>query len=164
MLVSLERLALMAAAARVGGGRVALCHGCFDILHPGHVYHLQLARVGCSRLFVTVSSDAVCSKKGAGRPVFPAPVRAAMLAALRVVDAVALVSGEDAVEPILEIRPDVYAKGWDRAIEPASSRLEAEKSALASYGGEMRFTDAIVGGSSTSLASFFSEQHGPDQG
>ena len=35
------------------------CHGCFDIVHPGHIRYLRFARSLGDVLIVTVSSDDV---------------------------------------------------------------------------------------------------------
>ena len=59
------------------GGRLAArpvseivqCHGCFDLMHVGHIRHLQAARAMGDLLVVTVTADAYVGK-GAGRPAF----------------------------------------------------------------------------------------------
>ena len=34
-----------------------LCHGCFDIVHPGHLRHLQYAKSKSDILIVSVTAD-----------------------------------------------------------------------------------------------------------
>src|SRR5437764_50988 len=41
---TLENLLKLREAARAEGKVVVHCHGCFDIVHPGHVAHLQFAK------------------------------------------------------------------------------------------------------------------------
>ena len=92
------------------GKRVALCHGCFDILHVGHVRHFLSAKRGSDILVVTVTPDQFVGK-GPNRPVFPGHQRAELIAALEIVDAVALNEWDGAVETLRALRPDVFVKG-----------------------------------------------------
>ena len=91
------------------GRPFVLAHGCFDIFHVGHLLHLRAAaRLG--RLFVSITDDPFVSK-GAGRPIFSAAKRAALIAELRCVHAVFVTDG--AVAAITCLSPDVYVKGPD---------------------------------------------------
>ena len=82
------------AADRIAGWKaqrlkVGFTNGCFDLLHRGHLYSLEQASRRVDRLVVGVNSDASARRlKGAGRPVQDLATRAAVLAALRVVDLV----------------------------------------------------------------------------
>ena len=82
------------AAASAGartGERVVLANGVFDLLHVGHARYLAAARSLGDRLVVAVNGDrSTAALKGAGRPVVPAADRAAVVAALRGVDAVVI--------------------------------------------------------------------------
>src|SRR5580765_8502985 len=93
----------------VGG---VLCHGCFDILHYGHIRHLEQAKAShpSAPLTVTVTEDQFI-RKGPGRPFFPAEIRAECLAALACVDHVAIDHGATGLAAIEVIRPSVYVKG-----------------------------------------------------
>jgi D-beta-D-heptose 7-phosphate kinase / D-beta-D-heptose 1-phosphate adenosyltransferase len=112
---------------RAAGGTVVATGGCFDLLHPGHVTTLEAARSLGDCLVVLVNSDASVRRlKGPGRPLVPEQDRAAVLAALRCVDAV-LVFDEDTPEAALErLRPDIWAKGGDYAASdlPESAVIE----------------------------------------
>ena len=135
------RLAELAAAVRTWqdlGERVALCHGCFDILHYGHALHLAAARAIADRLVVTVTPDRYV-RKGSGRPVFTAEQRLYLLASLRVVDGVALNEWPTAAETMRVLRPDMYVKGIDYA-GVSHVGLNEEREAAAALGIEMRFT------------------------
>src|SRR5262245_37165916 len=92
---------------RAGGARVVLANGVFDLLHVGHVRYLEDARRLGDRLIVAVNGDhATARLKGPGRPVLPAAERAALVAALRCVDAV-VVFEEPSADAILErLGPD----------------------------------------------------------
>jgi len=96
-----EVSAVKAAVEAAGAKRVVLANGCFDPLHVGHTRYLQDARTHGDFLVVALNGDAGTRRlKGAGRPVLPAADRAAVVAALRGVDAV-LVFDDDDVARIL---------------------------------------------------------------
>ncbi|MEM9662843.1 MAG: adenylyltransferase/cytidyltransferase family protein, partial [Planctomycetota bacterium] len=65
-------------SARERGAKVVLCHGCFDIVHPGHVRHLRQARSMGDVLVVSITGVAHINK-GAGRPLIPQELRAVNL-------------------------------------------------------------------------------------
>ena len=50
------------------GKSVGLCHGCFDMLHIGHVRHFNSASKKCDYLFVSITPDQYVNK-GPNRPV-----------------------------------------------------------------------------------------------
>ena len=91
---------------------VVQAHGAFDLLHLGHVRHLEAARRLGDVLVVTVTADRFVNK-GPGRPVFNEGLRAEMLAALEYVDWVAINPSPDAVSAIAAIKPVIYVKGQD---------------------------------------------------
>ncbi|MCP3905650.1 MAG: adenylyltransferase/cytidyltransferase family protein [Planctomycetes bacterium] len=136
-------------AAQADGLVVVMCHGCFDLVHPGHVRHLQqAARLG-DRLLVTVTADSLLGK-GPDRPLIPQELRAENLAALDCVDWVAI-SENPTATPLLEtIRPDVYVKGreYEHNQDP---RFEQEKEVVQRHGGRVVFTSGDVVFSSTAL-------------
>ena len=152
----IQPLAVIAArlqAARRAGQKVAQCHGCFDLLHIGHIRHLQSARRMGDVLVVTVTSDRYVNK-GPGRPAFPERVRAEALAALDCVDFVAIDQSPTAVEAIGVLQPDYYVKGQEfagsRHLPP---RLQAEVDAVRAAGGDVRFTHEPVYSSTALLQS-----------
>ncbi len=135
--------------AQADGETVVLCHGCFDIVHPGHVRHLQhAARLG-ERLVVSITGDALMDK-GEGRPLIPEELRAENLAALDCVDWVVVDEEPTAAELLGLIRPDVYVKGreYEHNSDP---RFQTEKEVVERYGGRLVFTSGDVVFSSTAL-------------
>jgi rfaE bifunctional protein nucleotidyltransferase chain/domain len=120
---SLEAVRARLAEHRRRGQRIVLANGCFDLLHVGHVRYLEGAKREGDVLVVGVNDDAsVRALKGAGRPVLPAPDRAALVAALAAVDYV-VVFDSLTVVPLLEaLRPDVHAKGTDYTPETVPER------------------------------------------
>jgi D-beta-D-heptose 7-phosphate kinase/D-beta-D-heptose 1-phosphate adenosyltransferase len=127
------------------GFRVGFTNGCFDLLHPGHVHLLQQARAACDRLVVGLNSDASVKRlKGATRPVQGEAARAAVLASLADVDAVALFE-EDTPETLLRLlRPDVLVKGADYRLDQVVGREFVE-----SYGGRVMLAELLPGNSTT---------------
>ena len=115
------------------GKQIVLAHGVFDCLHVGHCRYLRAARALGDVLVVTITPDEHVGK-GPGRPVFPAEVRAEVLAALSCVSLVAVNRWPTAVEVIRLLKPHVYAKGADAA---GSERLEEERRAVEECGGRV---------------------------
>src|SRR6476661_3536034 len=108
--LSLEELLEFRLASQEAGKTVVHCHGCFDIVHPGHIHHLQHARSLGDVLIVSVSADSHVNK-GVDRPLIPEDLRAASLAALECVDRVYLNPLPAAVELLDILCPDIYVKG-----------------------------------------------------
>jgi D-beta-D-heptose 7-phosphate kinase / D-beta-D-heptose 1-phosphate adenosyltransferase len=137
-----------AARVRAAGGTVVAAGGCFDLLHAGHVALLQAARRTGDCLVVCVNSDAsVRRRKGGGRPLVPVADRIRVLRALECVDAVA-VFDEDTPERLLaDLRPHIWAKGGDYALE----RLP-EAPLVESWGGQVVLFPYLDGRSTTGIA------------
>jgi len=137
----------VAARARAAGGKVVATGGCFDLLHAGHVTMLEAARALGDCLVVCLNSDeSVRRLKGRDRPLITEEDRAAVLGALASVDAVA-VFDEDTPEAVLErLRPDIWAKGGDYALDELP---EAE--VLRRWGGEAVILPYVEGRSTTRL-------------
>ena len=153
--VSVEELAERVAAFKAAGKRVAHCHGCFDLVHPGHIKHLQAARRLADALVVTVSPDRFVDK-GPGRPAFPEQLRAESIAALECVDFAAVNQWPTAEETIRLLRPDFYVKGQEFELsENRTEKLRREVEALREAGGEMRFTHEFVSSSTALLKEHF---------
>ncbi|MBF0426630.1 MAG: adenylyltransferase/cytidyltransferase family protein [Magnetococcales bacterium] len=150
-ILTLNDLARKAAELKQQGETVVLCHGTFDLLHPGHIRHLRRASEEGSRLLVTVTADPYVNK-GPGRPVFHHDLRAENLASLACVDYVAINHDVTAVPVINLVRPDVYVKGQDykAAEDDITGNITIEQKAVESFGGRVFYTNEIVF-SSTSL-------------
>ena len=120
--------------------KVGLCHGGFDLLHPGHVKHFESAKKLCDILFVSVTSDEfVSERKGSGRPIFTDKLRAYMIASIIFVDYVVISNFKTGIEIIKILGPDYYIKGPDYK-ENNDKDLTSEKKAIASIGGKIKYT------------------------
>src|ERR1700733_9135043 len=107
---SLHQVATDLDTHRAEGRKIVLCHGVFDPLHIGHIRHFEQARKFGDILVVTVTPDRFVNK-GPHRPVFPQDLRAEAIAALALVDFVAVNEWPMAIETIKLLKPDVYVKG-----------------------------------------------------
>lgn len=125
------------------GDKIVHAHGCFDLLHLGHMKYLEAAKSAGDVLVVSVTADKYVNK-GLNRPVFSQSQRAEMLAALSIVDFVLVNDHESAVPVIMAIKPKFYAKGKDYANSPDDVRLEQERKAVEAHGGKIIFTDEIT--------------------
>ena len=122
-------------------------NGVFDILHRGHASYLAQARNFGASLVVGVNSDASVKLLGKGddRPINSQEDRMALLAALESVDLVILFANKTPVELIKRVRPDVYVKGGDYAIETL-----AETEVVKAWGGQAYAIPFIYDRSTTS--------------
>jgi rfaE bifunctional protein nucleotidyltransferase chain/domain len=119
------------------GRRVVFTNGVFDLLHVGHVRALADARSRGDFLVVGVNSDSsVAELKSPELPLNPENERIEILCALECVDYVTLFSDRSADPILLELRPDIHAKGTDYTEETVP-----ERETVLSYGGRI----AIVG-------------------
>jgi rfaE bifunctional protein kinase chain/domain/rfaE bifunctional protein nucleotidyltransferase chain/domain len=148
-LCTLDELLSRREAARSAGRTVVHCHGCFDIVHPGHIRHLQFARSLGDVLVVSVSADPHVGK-GVNRPLIPDDLRAASVAALECVDWVYVNPHPTAVPLLDAMRPDVYVKGseYEQSRDP---RFLAERETVTRHGGRVVFSTCDVVYSSTAL-------------
>ena len=132
---------------RQQGLRIGFTNGCFDILHPGHVKVLTVARAACDRLIVGLNSDASVKRlKGEGRPVQDEHARAEVLAALEAVDLVAIFEEDTPIGLITKVRPNVLVKGGDYTREQVVGYDIVEAA-----GGAVMLVDILQGFSTTSL-------------
>lgn len=92
---------------------VVMTTGCYDVLHAGHVRHLERSRAHGTKLIVALNSDvSVKGLKGPERPINPQAQRKTVLEALRCVDEVRIFDQLDAQDLIQEIQPDVLTAGY----------------------------------------------------
>ena len=122
---------------------VIMCHGAFDLVHPGHVRHLMYAKSKADILIASITDDTHISKAHF-RPFVPQQLRAMNLAALELVDYVMIDSHPTPLENIRTLQPDFFAKGYEYFNGGVHPKTQEEIDALAKYGGEMIFTPGDV--------------------
>tara|TARA_E500000178_G_scaffold356708_1_gene437688 strand:+ start:4686 stop:6224 length:1539 start_codon:yes stop_codon:yes gene_type:complete len=130
--------------------KIILCHGNFDVVHPGHIRHLTYAKSKADILVVSITADRYI-KKGTYRPFVPENIRATSLAAFEMVDYVVVDDNEKPLNLLKEIKPNFFAKGFEYSSGGLPPATEEEKNLVEKYGGEMIFTPGDIVYSSTSL-------------
>jgi rfaE bifunctional protein kinase chain/domain/rfaE bifunctional protein nucleotidyltransferase chain/domain len=123
--------------------KVIMCHGTFDIVHPGHVRHLLYAKSKGDILVASLTADAHIAKANF-RPFVPQELRAFNLAALEAVDFVVIDNDPTPIKHISIIKPDYFAKGYEYTRNGLHPRTAEEKAAIEAYGGEIIFTPGDI--------------------
>jgi len=119
--------------------KVIMCHGTFDLVHPGHIRHLMYAKDHADVLVASLTSDSHINKANF-RPFVPQDLRAMNLAALECVDYVIIDDNETPIENLKFIQPDFFAKGYEYSAEGIHPKTREEMAVIESYGGELLFT------------------------
>ena len=122
---------------------VIMCHGAFDLVHPGHIRHLMYAKSKADILVASLTCDAYLDKSDY-RPFVPQKLRAMNLAALEVVDYVIVDDNPTPIENIKFLQPDNFAKGYEYSVDGVHPKTSEEIEALNFYGGEIIFTPGDV--------------------
>lgn len=155
-IIDKEEFAALRDKYRKEGKNVVLCHGVFDLLHYGHIEHLQEAKALGDILVVSVTA-AKYVNKGPGRPYFNDEQRMRFLDSLACVDYV-LLSNAVTVHGIVEaVRPDIYVKGQEYAVSQndVTGNIDSEREIVEKYGGRIHFTSGEVHSSTKLLNNFF---------
>ena len=143
--MKLNNIAELLIKERENEKSIVLCHGVFDLLHLGHIKYFQKAKSYGDVLIVTVTPDEYV-RRGPGRPVFTAEQRTEAIAALDVVDYVAVNQWPTAIKTIELIKPDFYVKGPDykNHNNDVTGNIKLEEEAVNNFGGELRYTSDIT--------------------
>jgi len=128
-----------AIGSRPRAKKVILCHGTFDLVHPGHIRHLMYAKSKADILVASLTSDSYINKANF-RPFVPQDLRAMNLAALECVDYVVIDENATPIENLKFIQPDFFAKGYEYSAEGIHPKTREEMAAIDSYGGQVLFT------------------------
>lgn len=127
---------------------IVMCHGTFDIVHPGHIRHLMYAKEKGDILIASLTADKFIVKNKDG-PFIPEELRARNLAALEIIDFVFIDYHEKPIENLLLIKPDFFLKGFEYSKDGIHPKTKEEIEAVSSYGGEVIFSPGDVVYSST---------------
>lgn len=127
-----------------------MCHGTFDVVHPGHIRHLLYAKTKADILIASLTSDKHIKKSNI-RPYVPEELRAINLAALEMVDYVLIDKEETPLNNLILLKPNYFAKGYEYTDGDVHPKTKEEINVLESYGGEMIFTPGDIVYSSSKL-------------
>ena len=145
----LKNLAKVIKAEQNKSKIIVHCHGVFDLLHIGHIKHLNNAKKNGDKLVVTITADKYVNK-GPGKPVFNENLRSEALAALETVDYVAINPAITAVNAIKILKPNVYCKGKDykNFKDDITGEIKNELKELKKINGKIVFTEELTFSSS----------------
>lgn len=116
-------------AIRIKIKKIVLTSGCFDLLHYGHICHLEESKNCGDYLVVAVNSDdSVKRLKGNTKPVVPENQRIKILQALRFVDAVFVFDEDDVCKYFEILKPDCFTIGEESAIDYYNEIVAAQNS------------------------------------
>jgi rfaE bifunctional protein kinase chain/domain len=135
---------------RPRNNKVIMCHGTFDVVHPGHIRHMLYAKTKANLLIASLTADKHITK-GSMRPYVPEDLRAINLAALEMVDYVVIDHDATPLKNLSMLKPDFFAKGYEYTAGVVHPKTQAEIEVLDSYGGEMIFTPGDIVYSSSAL-------------
>ncbi|MFN8309531.1 MAG: PfkB family carbohydrate kinase [Chitinophagales bacterium] len=157
-IIAINDLEALSKRLKAAGKTIAHCHGCFDLLHPGHMKHFESAAKIADVLVVTITQDKFVNK-GPGRPVFNEQIRAESIAALSCVDYVAINKWPTAIETISLLQPNFYVKGPDYKDQDKdlTNNIGLEEEAVNKNGGKLYITDDVTFSSSKLINSHFSQ-------
>ena len=114
--------------------KIVLCHGVFDLLHVGHLAHLEAA-AKMGYLVVSVVPDRYATKR---KPVYDERARVRLLRSLRCVDQVELCDAPGPEKLIRKIEPDIYVRGSDYR-----GKTMPESALLKRLGIKVRYTKSV---------------------
>lgn len=119
--------------------KVIMCHGVFDVVHPGHLRHLLYAKSKADVLIASLTADRHIAK-GQYRPHVPQELRAINLAAFEIVDYVIIDAEPTPLKNLALIKPDIFAKGYEYQASGLPLKTQSELDVIKGYGGEIIFT------------------------
>ncbi len=124
---------------------IVLCHGVYDLVHPGHIIHFEQAKKMGDVLVVSITSSKFV-RKGPGRPYFDDEMRMLELASIEYIDYVMLSEGYTVDDIIEAVEPDLYVKGQEYAKEDEdiTGKIREERELVEKHGGRLAFTGGQV--------------------
>jgi len=118
-------------ACQRDGDSVVLCHGHYNIIHPGHLRFIHHAKSLGNKLIVAVYGD--CHFSGLElKKMYPQLVRAQGISALQLVDYVLILDSLTLLDALGAIKPAVFVMGKDYEQERNGEEAEASRFANSS--------------------------------
>jgi len=155
-IISKENFLKIRRCFREDNKKIVLCHGVFDLLHYGHIKHLNEAKQQGEILVVSITASEYVNK-GPGRPYFNDNQRMLFLSNLEVVDYVILSKSVTVHDIISYVQPDIYVKGQEYSSikNDITGNIKLEEDIVKEYGGEIYFTQGETYSSTKLLNNFF---------
>lgn len=127
------------------GKKIVLCHGVFDLVHPGHIIHFEEAKKLGDILVVSITASKYV-RKGPGRPYFDDTMRQKFLSSINGIDYVMLSEGYTVDDIIEAVEPDVYVKGQEyaKAEDDITGKIAEEAALVQAHGGKIAYTKGQV--------------------
>ncbi len=129
------------------GKKIILCHGAFDLVHPGHIEHFSEAKMLGDVLIVSITADKFI-KKSINNPFFNQDARYNFLSKIKLIDYVVISNDETAIPAINVFKPNFYCKGVEYQKKDKIGNLKKEKRALYKINGKIKFLGKNVQSSS----------------
>lgn len=154
---NIDNLAKILSAHREENRIIVQSDGLFDILHVGHIRHLEQAKRLGDILVVTLTPDQFAAR-GPGRPEFTEGFRTEAVASLSCVDYVAINSSSTVADALRILKPNIFARGseYKNPLPEMATEIENQMNALQEIGAKMAFTEEIVFSSSSFINRYLS--------
>ena len=94
-ITSLKGLLKKVGSLKSRSKKIILCHGVFDVVHPGHIRHLLTQKI--KQIYLKSLTSDRFIKKGIYRPHIPEDIRALNLSAFEMVDYVLIDNHENQI-------------------------------------------------------------------
>lgn len=148
--VEISKVEQLIKSLKKSGKKIVLVGGCFDVLHPGHIFFLSEAKKQGNTLLIMLEGDpSIRKRKGAARPINSAKERINKLIALKTVDYVLLLpelkTDREYFTLVKRLEPDIIAVTVG---DPAKSKKVKQAKTV---GGEVFEIEKLPEYSTTSL-------------
>ena len=100
--------------------KIVLAGGVFDIIHPGHIYTLNAAKVLGDVLVVVVATDNTAVKMKKRRPLHSQEQRQELVNSLSMVDLCLIGQEKDIFKTVNHVKPQIIALGYDQTHQEKS--------------------------------------------
>ena len=112
---------------KLNGKIIVATNGCFDLLHPGHIYLLERAKqLGDILIVLLNSDDSIRHLKGKQRPIDTLDIRIRKLSTLNIIDYIIVFDEDNPSTYIKSIAPNKKVKGSDYTNKTEAGREYAD--------------------------------------